>query len=83
MRIKRIKDEDALQRRVFGQKWNSRKQDYNFGDDNDKDKSKINRPDYTKPKNKWKVATQLAELRKDFAHDRVIERMYKAEIADN
>lgn len=83
MKLKRAKDEDALQRKVFGQKWNSKKQDYNFGYDTDTDKSKINRPDYTKPKNKWKVASTLHELKKDFAHDRVIERMYKAEIADN
>ena len=54
-----------------------------FGYDSDKAKTTIVRPDYTKPKNKWKVATRLDELRKDYDHDRVIERMYKNEIATN
>ena len=77
-----MRDEDNLQRKVFGQKWNSKKQELNFGDEKSKD-TKVVRPDYTKPKNRWKVATQLNEIRKEFKHDRVIERMYKAEIADN
>lgn len=50
--------------------------DYDSDESKKLSKTTIHRPDYTKPKNKWKVATRLDELRKDYDHDRVIERMY-------
>lgn len=48
-----------------------------FGDKYDeKEGLKLkNRPDYTVPKDKWKLGKQLKELQKNFPHDRVIQRM--------
>jgi len=37
----------------------------------------------SKPKDKWKRGKVLMELRKDFPHDAVIERMCQAEFKDN
>ena len=36
-----------------------------------------------KPKDKWKVGKKLMELKAKFPHDRVLERMIKAEFASN
>ena len=42
-----------------------------------------NRPDYTQPKDKWKVGRQLKELQKLFPHDRVLQRMVHEEFKKN
>jgi len=42
-----------------------------------------NRPDYTKPKDKWKLGRQLLELQKDFPHDRALQRMVDEEFKAN
>ena len=36
-----------------------------------------------KPIDKWKLGKQLLELRKEFGHDRCLERMIKQEFAKN
>lgn len=42
-----------------------------------------NRPDYTQPKDKWKLGRQLKELQKEFPHDRVLQRMIEEEFKAN
>jgi len=37
------------------------------------------RPDYTVPKDKWKLGKQLKELQAEFPHDRVLQRMVEEE----
>lgn len=51
-------------KQVFGDKW---KDDIGL--------ELKDRPDYTVPKDKWKLGKQLKELQRKFPHDRVIQRM--------
>ena len=63
----RVKDEKyktQVMKQVFGDKWKD-----------DKGLELKNRPDYTVPKDKWKLGKQLKELQRKFPHDRVIQRM--------
>ena len=41
------------------------------------------RPDYTQPKDKWRLGNQLKELAKEFPHDRVLQRMIEEEFKNN
>jgi hypothetical protein len=52
-------------KKVFGEKYDAKNDEVKLH----------NRPDYTVPKDKWKVGKELKELQKQFPHDRVLERM--------
>ena len=56
-----------------------------FGKKFDEEKGLVlkDRPDYTQPKNKYRVRTNLMELAKDFRHETVVQNMLKDELADN
>jgi len=41
------------------------------------------RPDYTVPKDKWKLGNELKELQKKFPHDRCLQRMIQEEFKSN
>jgi hypothetical protein len=58
-------------KQVFGEKWTENGLDLK------------NRPDYTAPKDKWKLGRQLKDLQRKFPHDRVIQRMVEQEFQTN
>lgn len=66
---------------MFGKSYN--KDVVKEGEDPEKGIVLNKRPDYTVPKDKWKLGNQLKELRKLFPHDRVLQRMVEEEFKSN